>query len=82
MPKTVTMRIDDPVYQRLKAAAAAEHRSLANFIETAALRHLEESEFMEETEAQEILADRSLIARLRTGHAQARRRKGSFVRGL
>ena len=82
MPKTVTLRLDDDTYSLLKEAAAAQRRSLASFIEYAAVRHLEESAFLEPTEEAEIPANTALVKRIRTGHAEAKRRKGSFVRGL
>lgn len=80
--KTVTMRVDDETYRVLRAAAAADRRSIANLIETAALRHLEETSFMDAAEAREIIADPALQRRLRQAHAQAKRRRGAFVRGL
>jgi uncharacterized protein (DUF1778 family) len=76
------MRLDEETYKKLKAAAAAERRSLANLIETAALRHLEDSEFVDDIETRDILSDPDLLKRLRSGHLQARKRKGAFVRGL
>jgi uncharacterized protein (DUF1778 family) len=82
MAKTVTIRLPDDTYEVVRAAAAADRRSIANLMETATLRHLEESSFMEPAEAAEILSDRSLLKRLATGHAQAAGRKGRFVRGL
>lgn len=82
MAKTVTMRLDDDTYEKLKAAASAERRSLANLIETAALRHLEESSFMDDSEVREVFSNSDLMKRLKSGHAQAKRRKGAFVRDL
>lgn len=61
MPKTVTLRLDDDNYSLLKEAAAAQRRSLASFIEYAAVRHLEESAFLEPTEeAERLLRSRPL----------------------
>jgi|PersoiStandDraft_1058852.scaffolds.fasta_scaffold11681_1 uncharacterized protein (DUF1778 family) len=36
MPKTLTVRMDDATYRLIAEAAAAENRSVSNFIETAA----------------------------------------------
>jgi uncharacterized protein (DUF1778 family) len=82
MAKTVTLRLDEQSYERLKAAAAADRRSLGNLIQTAALRYLEDSSFTDESETREILSDQGLLRRLKAGHTAARRRRGSFVRGL
>ena len=43
MPKTVTLRIDDKLLDRLKHHANMENRSISNFIETATLRYIEET---------------------------------------
>ncbi len=82
MPRTVTIRLPDKAYEVVRAAAEADRRSIANLIETATLRHLEEQSFMEAAEAREILSDRGLLRRLKTGHGEAVARKGRFVRGL
>ncbi|MGZ6987455.1 MAG: hypothetical protein ACXVH0_00685 [Thermoanaerobaculia bacterium] len=82
MARTVTIRLPDKAYEVVRAAAEADRRSIANLIEIATLRHLEERSFMETAEAGEILSDRGLLRRLKAGHAQAAAQKGRFVRGL
>ena len=67
MAKTLTLRIDERTYRAFREAAEADRRSLANWVETAALRHLEESRFTDEEETREILSDKSLMRRLRAG---------------
>lgn len=79
MSKTVTLRLDDEVYEELKQAAAAARRPLSNLIETAALRRVREEQFVDDAEMAEIRADEALLERLRAGSRQARERKGSFV---
>lgn len=79
MPKTVTLRLDDRVYDELRQAAEAENRPLSNLIETAALSHLREQQFVDDAEMAEILANEKLVARLREGSAQARARRGRLV---
>lgn len=79
MPKTLTLRLDDETYATFARAAKAERRSLANLIETAALRHLDESHFADDAEMAGIFSDRELLARLKAGSADAKRRKGRFV---
>jgi predicted transcriptional regulator len=79
MPKTLTLRLDDETYSAFASAAKAERRSLANLIETAALRHIKESHFVDDAEMAEISSDPDLIARLKAGSADAKKRRGRFV---
>lgn len=79
MTRTVTLRLDQDEYDELREAAAAERRSLSNFIATAALERVREAQFVDDGEMAEILNDDALVRRLRTGSQQARRRKGGFV---
>lgn len=82
MPKTLTMRLDDETYEVLVRAARAERRSLANLVETAALRHIHETSFVDDAEMAEILARPELLKRLKAGSRDARKRKGRFVTTL
>lgn len=79
MPKTVTLRLDDRVYEEFRQAAEAENRPISNLIETAAMRHLREQQFVDDTEMAEILANEKLVKRLRTGSTQARAGRGRFI---
>ncbi len=81
MPKTLTMRLDDRSYRTFLEAAKAERRSLANLVETAALRYLHESNFADDLEMAEILSRPDLMRRLKAGSADATKRKGRFVSG-
>jgi predicted transcriptional regulator len=73
MPKTLTMRLDDETYETFARAARAERRSLANLIETAALRHIEESQFVDDAEMAEILSRPDLVNRLKRGSEDAKK---------
>ena len=79
MARTVTLRLEQDAYDELREAAAAERRSLSNFIATAALERIREAQFVDDEEMAEILNDDALVRRLRTGSRQARRRKGDLV---
>ncbi|MDE0680053.1 MAG: CopG family transcriptional regulator [Gammaproteobacteria bacterium] len=79
MTKSVTLRLDEDVYTEFREAAVAERRPIPNLIETAALERIRETQFVDETEAAEILSDRELIKRLEAGSRQARERTGKFV---
>ena len=82
MAKTLTMRLDEATYETFLQAAKAERRSLANLIETAALRHLWESGFVDDLEMAEILSRPELVKRLKAGSRDARSRRGRFVPAL
>jgi hypothetical protein len=77
--KTLTMRLDNETYQTFVRAAQAERRSLANLVETAALRHIQESRFVDDAEMAEIVARPGLVKRLKAGSRDAQRRRGRFV---
>jgi predicted transcriptional regulator len=79
MSKTVTLRLDDDVYDEFRAAAKADRRPLSNLIETAALAKIREQQFVDDAEMAEILAGESLLERLKAGSADARARKGELV---
>ena len=79
MPKTITLRLSDEDFQLFQAFAKAENRTLANAIETLALKQIEEELFTDEFEMEELLKNKDLLARLKTGSAEARRMKGRFV---
>ena len=79
MVRTVTLRLEKGAYEELREAAAAERRSLSNFIATAALAQIRETQFTDDAEMAEILSDDVLVHRLKTGSQQARQRKGEFV---
>lgn len=79
MAKTLTMRLDDETYQTFVRAAEAERRSLANLVETAALRGILESSFADDAEMAEIASRPELVKRLQAGSRNARKRQGRHV---
>ncbi|HEY3319163.1 MAG TPA: CopG family transcriptional regulator [Planctomycetota bacterium] len=79
MSRTVTLRLDASVYERLRLCAQRDNRPLSNFIETAALRYLDETEYVDEYEMAEIGANTALNRSLKRGVADARAKRGRFV---
>jgi uncharacterized protein (DUF1778 family) len=71
MAKTVTVRLEDGIYDLIRRAADGERRSISNFLEYAALRYLTDELTVSEEEMQEILADEDLAESLRRGMADA-----------
>ena len=70
--KTVTMRVDDSVYQIIKTAADGERRNISNFIEYATLQYLTSSQYVSDTEMNEILNDKELVKNLEIGLQEAK----------
>lgn len=65
--KTVTMRVDDSIYDMMKLAAEGQKRNLSNFIEFATLQYLTSSQFVENEEMIEIMNDKELVQNLMNG---------------
>ena len=79
MAKTVTLRLEEKVYNVFLEAAKAENRPLSNLIETAALSRIREQQFVDDAEMSEIMANDNLIKRLKKGARDAEMGKGRFV---
>ncbi|MDD2449941.1 MAG: CopG family transcriptional regulator [Sulfurimonas sp.] len=65
--RTVTMRVDDSVYDMIKLAAEDQKRNLSNFIEFATIQYLTSSQFVENEEMAEIMGDKELVQNLMNG---------------
>jgi len=65
--KTVTMRVDDSIYNMIKLAADGQKRNLSNFIEFATMQYLTSSQFVDNDEMQEIMDDKVLVQNLMNG---------------
>lgn len=79
MSKTVTLRLSDDVYQLFRQSAESDNRPLSNFIETATIRFIEQSEQVDDLEMAEIRGNASLNRSLDRGHADVRSKRGRFV---
>jgi len=79
MSKTITLRLDDNVYKRFKGMATHDNRPISNFIETAALRFVEEHEYVDEFEMAEIRGNSSLNKSIKAGLRDAKAKRGRFA---
>ncbi len=79
MSKTVTLRVDDTVYGKLRSWAKRDNRPLSNFIETAALRFIEDHEVVDEFEMAEIEGNEALNASMKRGLKDVKAGRGRFV---
>lgn len=79
MPKTITLRLSDADYEKFSRAAVEDNRSIANLIETLALRKLDEESLADDFEMNEIVSNAELLNKLEKGHADAAMKKGKMV---
>jgi predicted transcriptional regulator len=67
MSKTITIRLDDSVYDIFKKAADGERRTISNFLEVAALAYVTNEINITDDEMNEILSDTALVSNLKKG---------------
>lgn len=56
MPKTITVRIDDGVYDIFKKAADGQKRTISNYLEFATLNYIVNETVVDDIEMNEILS--------------------------
>ena len=78
--KTITLRIEDDLYNMFKNAAEGEKRTISNFIEYATLNYLTEEFFVPDDEMEDILNDKKLVASLRKGQEDIKKGRYKIVR--
>lgn len=79
MSKVITIRLGEEEYERIRTAAQADNRPISNFMETATLRFLDESEFVDEREMAAIRANKKLVESLKAGSADIRKGRYTIV---
>lgn len=79
MSKTVTLRLNDKIYDMFRNLAESENRPLSNFIETSVLRFIEHSQFVDEYEMAEIRSNQSLSRSLKRAFKDAEAERGHLV---
>ena len=79
MPKTVTLRLEDDIYKKIKKHALEDNRPISNYIETATLRYMENTDYVDEFEMEEIENNSELIKSLKEGSKNAKNGEGRFV---
>lgn len=65
MGKTITIRVDDETYEKIRTAADSEKRSISNFMEYATVNYLESSSFVSEEEMRGISENPKLLHSLK-----------------
>jgi uncharacterized protein (DUF1778 family) len=79
MSKTVTLRINESIYNMVRNLAISENRTLSNFIETSVIRFIEHHQFVDEFEMTEIRNNGELNASLNRAFEDVKAKKGRFV---
>ena len=79
MSKTVTLRLDEKIYKQFRELAEQDNRPLSNFIETVALRYIEEHGYVNEFEMAEIRQNEYLNRSIRNGLQDAKSERGQFA---
>jgi uncharacterized protein (DUF1778 family) len=79
MSKVITLRLSEEEYERISTTAHVEHRPISNFITAAVLSRIDESYYTDAVETAQIHSDKRLLAKLKAGHADAKKLKGKFV---
>ena len=79
MQKTITMRINDDVYEMFKKAAHGSRRTISNFLEYATLSFLSQDTYVSDHEMKELLKDNELIESLKQGEKEIRSRRFKIV---
>lgn len=77
--KTVTMRVDDNIYEMIKEAANGQRRNISNFIEYATLQYLSSESYVEDSEMNEILEDKELVKSLKQGMLEVSKEEYTIV---
>ena len=79
MAKVVTVRLSDEDYRKIAAVAKRERRPLSNFMTLMVIKGIEEGDYVDAVEMDQILADKPLMAKLLAGHRDAKQGKGRLV---
>ena len=79
MSKTITVRLDDGVYELFKKAADGDRRSISNYIEYATLSYITNESYVSDNEMQEILSDPELVKNLEKGIKDIKQGKYKIV---
>lgn len=79
MPKTITLSMDDMLYEKFLKYARMDNRSLSNFFKTAAAHYISDKIMADEFEMTEIRNNIDLKERIRAGSRDAANREGRFI---
>jgi uncharacterized protein (DUF1778 family) len=78
--KTITIQVDETVYNLLKKAADGERRTISNFMENASLSYLTNEIYVSDNEMDQILNEPSLVKGLKKGIDEVKKGKYKIVK--
>jgi len=79
MFKVITLRLSEEEYQKIANSAEIEHRPISNFITSHVIKDIEESYYVDSFEMAQIKSDKKLLEKLKTGHKNAKNKKGKLI---
>jgi uncharacterized protein (DUF1778 family) len=79
MAKTITVRVKDETYNKIKSAAESEHRTISNFIENATLAYVENSALITNEEMEFILEDSQLMENIKASFSDIKEGKYRII---
>lgn len=79
MAKVVTVRLSEEEYKKIAAVAKAESRPISNLITVMVMKGIEEGDFVDAVEMDQINSDKSLMTKIKSGHKDAKNQKGKFI---
>ena len=79
MTKTITLKLQENKYQRFKQLAECDNRSISNFIKNAVLGIIEEEEYLDDFQNDEILSNKDLMGSIQRGYKESIERKGKLI---
>jgi predicted DNA-binding protein len=82
MSKTINICLEDEKYELFNKFAKMDNRDLANFIETATSRYIEEIKYIDEFEMAEINANEDLQKSLQQGRLDIKNKRRRLVSEL
>jgi len=79
LAKTITMRLEDDIYELIKNAASGNKRSISNFIEYAALAYLSQDIYVSDEELNELLNDKVLMSAIKQAEVEIEQGRYTIV---
>ena len=79
MTRTIILRLQENKYQRFKQLAEYDNRSISNFIENATLWFIEEEEYLDDFENDEILSNKELMGPIQRGFKESIEGRGELI---
>lgn len=79
MSKTITVRLQDNIYELFKKAADGERRTISNFLEVATLAYISNEIHISDEEMNDILNDKMLTKSLEKGLEDTKKGNFKFV---